>query len=138
MASDNPELLKDLIENLWLSLRHVFNTDRVLLGVKYLINFGGFLLLLGIADQLKISVFITVLALIALNWMIVLSLRNSRREALELVGTLAKIYEDHGLGKYFNREKAEYYSRRYALWTALAPALLVCAVVVALTIRLTA
>ena len=40
-----PELLKELHANLWSSLRHVFNTDRVLLAVLYAINFAGFVTL---------------------------------------------------------------------------------------------
>jgi hypothetical protein len=39
------ELSRELHANLWGSLRHVFNTDRVLLAVLYATNFAGFVVL---------------------------------------------------------------------------------------------
>jgi uncharacterized metal-binding protein len=134
--ADESELLKDLVENLWLSLRHVFNTDRILLGVTYIINFAGFVLLLSIAKLVSVATAVTLAALLVLNWLVIQSLQNSRRETLQLIATLVQVYEDHSLGKYFDRSKADYYSRRYALWTALAPVLLACAVAIAFSIRL--
>ena len=136
VPNEDSELLKDLVENLWLSLRHVLNTDRILLGVTYAINFAGFVLLLSIAKLVSLPVIVTIGALGILNWLVVQSLRNSRRETIQLISTLVQIYEDHSLGKYFDRSKADYYSQRYALWITLAPALLACAVAVAISTRL--
>lgn len=129
------ELLKDLHENLWGSLRHTFNTDRVLLGVTYLVNFGGFVLLLILFPENMLAGVASIGCLMAVNVLIVLSLRNSKQETLTLVATLAQIYSDNDLGKYFDENKAEYYRRRYSLWLALVPIVMLCAITLALLVK---
>jgi len=129
------ELLKDLHENLWGSLRHTFNTDRVLLGITYLVNFGGFVLLLILFPNKLLAGVVSIGCLVAVDTLIVLSLRNSKQEALTLVATLAQIYSDNGLGKYFDENKTLYYRRRYSLWLALVPILMLCAVLVAVVVK---
>ena len=62
------ELAAGLHENLWASLRHIFNTDRVLLGVAYLVSFSAFLLLLALLPERLEATFI---ALAFLVWAVV-------------------------------------------------------------------
>src|SRR5678815_5784555 len=102
-------LLAGLHENLWESLRHTFNTDRVLLGVSYLVNFGAFLLLLALLPEKVAATAISLVCLVLLNALIFLSLRNSRTEATRVLSTLQQIYQDNGLGQYFGAEQAAYY-----------------------------
>ena len=128
------ELIQGLHENLWSSLRHVFNTDRVLLGVAYLINFFAFLLLLILLPEKLNAAIISLLCLSLLNGLIYISLKNSKQEVEDTMATLVEMYKDNELGKYFNVEKADYYSRRYRLWLMLVPALMMCAVVIAFAI----
>ena len=129
------ELLQGLHENLWQSLRHIFNTDRILLGVAYLVNFGAFVLLLVLLPEQAIAAEISVACLAALNGLIFVSLRNSRREVLATVLVLHKMYEDNGLSEYFGNEKMEYYEKRYRLWLLLVPALMVIALILAVAIE---
>ena len=128
-------LLSGLHENLWASLRHTFNTDRMLLGVAYLFNFAAFVLLLALLPE-KISAAAISLACVAsLNALIFFSLRNSKAEASRVLLILQKIYEDNGLGRYFGEDQASYYAARYRLWLVLQPSLMLFAVVVALAIK---
>ncbi len=128
-------LLAGLHENLWASLRHTFNTDRVLLGVAYLVNFGAFLLLLALLPEKVVATLIALVCLVLLNALIFVSLRNSRVEAARILATLQHIYKDNDLGQYFGAEQAAYYSKRYRLWLTLQPSLMVFAIVVALAIK---
>ena len=128
-------LLAGLHDNLWSSLRHTFNTDRVMLGVAYALNFGAFLLLLVLLPGRVSAAAIALLCLVLLNVLIFVSLRNSRREAARVLGALQRIYEDNGLGPYFGSDQADYYAARYRLWLILQPSLMVFAVVLALVIR---
>jgi hypothetical protein len=130
------ELMRELHANLWGSLRHVFNTDRVLLGVLYLTNFAGFVLLASVSHGEPTAGIVTVAAIVLLDSLISLSLSNSKREVLNLTSTLIDIYKDHGLGKYFDDSKLQYYRRRYALWTALVPAVAAAAITLGLIIGL--
>jgi hypothetical protein len=77
---------------------------------------------------------VTIVAVVLLNGLILLSLNNSQKEVLSLVGTLIEMYNDDGLGKYFDNSKLEYYRRRYALWTYLVPSLTVAAILLGLLI----
>ena len=124
MAGD---LLQGLHENMWQSLRHIFNTDRILLGVTYLVNFGAFVLFLALLPEQVNAALISVFCLAALNGLIFVSLRNSRKEVLATIRVLYRMYEDSGLSGYFGKEKIEYYDKRYNLWLLLVPALMVVA-----------
>jgi hypothetical protein len=129
------ELIEGLHENLWESLRHIFNTDRVLLGVAYLVNFSAFLLLLGLLPEKIGAALISLLCLVCLNALLCISLRNSKNEVISTMATLVEMYKDNGLEKYFHTEKAAYYTKRYNLWLILVPGLMVFAVVIALAIK---
>ena len=129
------ELLEGLHENLWASLRHIFNTDRVLLGVAYLVNFSAFVLLLGLLPERSAAALISIACLALLNGLIFISLKNSKKEVLATVETLAEMYRDMDLSKYFNAEKSAYYAKRYDLWLILVPGLMVFAIVIALSIE---
>lgn len=97
----NTELLTELHGRLWESLRHVFNTDRVLLAVTYIINFAGFVMLSLTTSQRPFAAVVAVVALAFLNGLVMLSLANSRREALSLLNTLIRLYADHELKQVF-------------------------------------
>ena len=129
------ELLNGLHDNLWQSLRHIFNTDRVLLSVAYLVNFSGFVLYLALLPEHIGSSIISFLCLLILNSLFVISIRNSKNEVISMINTLSEVYNDQGLSKYFNNSKAEYYVRRYNLWLILIPSLFIFSVVVAVAIE---
>ncbi len=129
------DLLRGLHDNLWQSLRHIFNTDRVMLGVAYLVNFSAFVLLLALLPERVTAAAIALVCLVSLNGLIYFSLRNSRKEVLSLLDTLSQIYSDSGLEKYFDKGKARYYDQRYELWLILVPGLMVFAVIVAGAIK---
>lgn len=129
------ELLEGLHENLWSSLRHIFNTDRVMLGVAYLVNFSAFVLLLALLPEQVASSLIAVSCLALLNGLLYLSLRNSKKEVLSTIETLSQMYQDSELDKYFNSSKAVYYTRRYNLWLFLIPGLMVFAITIAVAIE---
>ena len=128
-------LLAGLHENLWASLRHTFNTDRVLLGVAYLVNFSAFLLLMALLPEKVAAASISMVCLALLNLLIFLSLRNSRSEAARTVAALEQIYGANDLAKYFGGEQAGYYQTRYRLWLILQPSLMFFAIVVALAVK---
>lgn len=129
------ELLEGLHENLWSSLRHIFNTDRVVLAVAYLINFSAFVLLLALLPENITASLISIACLALLNGLLFMSLKNSKKEVLSTVETLADMYKDTDLSKYFNSEKAFYYARRYNLWLILVPGLMTFAIIIALAIE---
>ena len=131
----NSQLLSGLHENLWSSLRHTFNTDRVLLGVAYLLNFSAFLLLLALLPDRGVAAAISLACLALLNLLIFLSLKNSKAEATRVLQTLQQIYQDNELGQYFGKEQAAYYANRYRLWLVLQQCLMVFAVVVAVAVK---
>ena len=58
------ELLRELHANLWGSLRHVFNTDRVLLAVLYATNFAGFVVLATESLHQPVTTAVTVVAVV--------------------------------------------------------------------------
>lgn len=128
------ELIEGLHDNLWESLRHIFNTDRVLLGVAYLVNFSAFLLLLGLLPEKIGAASISLFCLVCLNTLLCISLKNSKNEVISTIATLVEMYKDNGLEKYFHTEKAAYYTKRYNLWLILVPGLMVFSVVIALAI----
>jgi hypothetical protein len=134
-SSMTPTLLAGLHQNLWASLRHTFNTDRVMLGVAYVVNFAAFLLLLALLPDRLAAAGVSLACLGLLNALIHLSLRNSRREAARVLGALQQIYQDNGLGRYFGPEQGEYYLARYRLWLILQPGLMLFAVAVAVAIK---
>jgi len=70
-----------------------------------------------------------------LNGLLFVSLKNSKKEVLTTIATLAAMYEDTELSKYFNNEKSAYYSKRYNLWLLLIPGLMVFAIIIALAIE---
>lgn len=129
------ELLEGLHENLWSSLRHIFNTDRIVLGVAYLINFAAFVLLLALLPKKVDAALVSVVCLILLNGLLVSSLKNSKTEVLATIATLAEMYKDAELSKYFNLDKTRYYSRRYNLWLVLVPSLMLFSILIALAIE---
>jgi hypothetical protein len=126
------ELLTEPHGRLWDSLRHLFNTDRILLAVTYAINFAGFVLLTAATSQHPSAAVVAIAALVLLNGLVMLSLSNSRREAVSLLSTLVRLYADHQLGKYFEESKIGYYRRRYLLWLVLTPTLCATAIVLGL------
>jgi len=128
------ELLTELHGRLWESLRHVFNTDRVLLAVTYTINFAGFVMLSLTTAQRPLAAAVTVVSLALLNGLVMLSLANSRREAVSLLNTLVRLYSDHQLNQYFDESQIEYYRRRYFLWLVLTPSLCIVAVTLGLIV----
>lgn len=128
-------ILVGLHENLWATLRHTFNTDRMLLGVAYFVNFSAFVLLLVLLPDKQSAAWISLVCLVLLNGLIFLSLRNSQREAARVLSALHRIYDDNELGQYFGAQQAAYYTTRYRLWLVLQPGLMVFAVVVALAIK---
>lgn len=128
------ELMRELHTNLWSSLRHVFNTDRVLLLVLYVTNFSGFVLLANVTHTNRAAAAVAVVAMILLSVLIGLTLSNSKKEVLALISTLIDVYQDHGLAKYFNDSKIEYYRRRYTLWEILVPAVAIVAIILGLLI----
>jgi len=79
------ELLEGLHENTWSSLRHIFNTDRVMLGVAYLINFSAFVLLLSLLPEKINAAIISVICLVLLNGLLFISLKNSKHEVLATI-----------------------------------------------------
>jgi hypothetical protein len=127
----NSSLLAGLHENLWASLRHTFNTDRILLGVTYLVNFAAFILLLVLLPEKLTAGIVSLVCLVLLNVLIFLSLRNSQLEVTRVLATLQQIYKDNDLGQYFEADQSRYYSARYRLWLILQPSLMVFAVVIA-------
>ncbi len=129
------ELLNGLHDNLWQSLRHIFNTDRVLLGVAYLVNFSGFVLFLSLLPEHLVPCIISFFCLFALNFLFVISIKNSKKEVNSVIKTLSEIYKDQGLAQYFNEGKAEYYSHRYNLWLILVPLLFVFSIIVSVAIE---
>ena len=129
------ELLNGLHENLWQSLRHIFNTDRVLLGVAYLVNFSGFVLLLALLPDSVAPAIIAFLCLLALNTLFFISVKNSKAEVTATINTLSKIYKDQELSQYFDASKANYYQKRYNLWLILIPSLMLFSVIVAVAIE---
>jgi hypothetical protein len=130
------DLLQGLHESLWASLRHTFNTDRVLLAVAYLVNFSAFILLLVLLPEMIAATTISIVCLLVLNGLIFLSLQNSRREVLATIQVLSIMYADNHLSKYFSSKQAVYYSIRYRLWLILQPCFLLFAIVMALAIKL--
>lgn len=131
----NSPLLTGLHENLWASLRHTFNTDRMLLAVAYLINFAAFILLLILLPEKIAAASIALTCLLLLNMLISLSLRNSQAEAMRVLAVLRQIYKDNQLAQYFGDEQVTYYAARYRLWLILQPSLMVFAIVVAVAIK---
>ncbi len=129
------ELLKGLHENLWQSLRHIFNTDRVLLGVAYLVNFSGFVLLLVLLPENPVPAMVSFVCLVFLNSLFVISIRNSKNEVMATISTISQIYRDQGLSQYFDSSKAGYYERRYNLWLILIPSLMAFSVIVSVAIE---
>ena len=91
------ELIEGLHENLWGGLRHTFNTDRVMLGVAYLVNFSAFILLLVLLPEKTGAAIISLLCLVLLNVLLFLSLRNSKKEVLSTIQTLIVMYEGWSL-----------------------------------------
>jgi len=129
------ELIEGLHENLWNNLRHIFNTDRVMLGVAYLVNFSAFILLLVLLPDKVSAAVISLICLIFLNALLLVSLQNSKHEVLSTIETLVNMYKDNELEKYFNKDKIAYFEKRYNLWLILVPGLMVSAVIMALTIE---
>lgn len=132
------ELIEGLHTNLWDSLRHIFNTDRLMLGVAYLVNFSAFVLLLSLLPDKAFAAVISVVCLALLNGLLFLSLKNSKQEVLSIIQTLVAMYQDNGLSQYFNASKAAYYEHRYNLWLLLVPGLMLFAIVIALAIEFAA
>ncbi len=124
----NTELLTELHGRLWESLRHVLNTDRILLAVMYAINFAGFVMLSLATSQRPLAAAVSIATLALLNGLMMLSLANSRREAVSLLNTLVRLYADHQLNQYFDQSQIGYYRRRYLLWLVLTPSLCIAAV----------
>ena len=124
-AAVNPAsagLLNDLQANLWQSLRHTVDLDRVTIGALWLSNFGGMILAV-IAGQELVPFGATMLALGVVDFFIYRLFKTSQTEARRVVALLSDIYTDHGLGKYFDQMREEFFVERYSIRLALCPVL---------------
>ena len=124
-AASNPAaagLLNDLQSNLWSSLRHTVDLDRVTIGALWLSNFGGMILAV-IAGQELVPFGATMLALGVVDFFIYRLFKTSQTEARRVVALLSDIYTDHGLGKYFDQMREEFFVERYSIRLALCPVL---------------
>lgn len=128
------ELLTHLHQNLWVSLRHTFNTDRILLAVTYLINFSSLIFMLILLPRMIVAATVSAICILVINTLIVLSFKNSQKEVTHLVHTLSSVYADNSLGKYFDEKQHAYYNRRYSLWQALVPTLAISAIIIPVSI----
>ncbi len=140
LASDAPAplaatLLRDLNTNLWASLKHTFDTDRVTLTTLYLSNLGGLVLVIASAEK-TLPLMATVGALGVINSIIYTTFKNSQREMRRLIALLSDVYTDAGLGKYFDQLREQYYVDRYETWLKLCPTLFGIALVVGLAFGL--
>ena len=115
-------LLHDLQSNLWASLRHTVDLDRVTIGALWLSNFGGMILAI-IAGNEPVPFGATMLALGVVDFFIYRVFKTSHRETQRVIGLLSDIYADHGLGKYFDQMRGEYFFDRYGVRLALCPVL---------------
>ncbi|HEY7682171.1 MAG TPA: hypothetical protein VH879_05975 [Gemmatimonadales bacterium] len=120
-------LLSDLQSNLWASLRHTLDLDRVTLAALWLSNLGGMVLTV-VSGKHWLPLTATVGALGVVDYFIHRIFRNSRDEARRLVFLLTEIYTDHGLGSYFDQLREDYFVERYRLRLALCPILFALAV----------
>jgi hypothetical protein len=129
-VSDNPAavtLLGELQSNLWASLRHNLDLDKVTLAALWLSNLGG-MILTTIAGKHLIPQVATIATLGIVDFFIYRIFRNSRTEARRIIGLLTEIYTDHGLGQYFDQLREDYFLERYRLRLLLCPVLFVLAV----------
>jgi len=94
----------------------------------YAINFAGFVMLSLTTSERPLAAAVSIATLALLNGLMMLSLANSRREAVSLLNTLVRLYADHQLNQYFDQSQIGYYRRRYLLWLVLTPSLCIAAV----------
>ena len=133
-SSESPAavtLLNDLQANLWSSLRHTIDLDRVTLSALWLSNLGGMVLTI-IAGHKPVPFIATVAALGVVDVFIYRIFHSSREETRRLVLLLTDIYTDHGLGKYFDQLREQFFVERYGIRLALCPALFVLALLLGL------
>lgn len=129
-VSDHPAavtLLGDLQGNLWASLRHTLDLDKVTLTALWLSNLGG-MVLTTVAGKHVVPQVATIAALGVVDFFIYRIFRNSRTEARRIIELLTEIYTDHGLGQYFDQLREDYFLERYRLRLLLCPVLFALAV----------
>jgi hypothetical protein len=123
-------LLGDLHANIWSSLRHTLDVDRVTVLALWLANFGGMVMtIIAAQTELRIPLVATVFALGVVDYFLYRVFRNSQSEARRLIALLTEIYADHGLGQYFDELREDYFVERYNLRLRLCPVLLALALV---------
>ena len=115
-------LLNDLQANLWSSLRHTVDLDRVTLSALWLSNLGGMILAI-VAGSKPVPFAATMITLGVVDFFIYRVFRGSQQEARQLISLLSDIYSDHGLGKYFDQMREEFFVARYGIRLALCPVL---------------
>jgi hypothetical protein len=130
-------LLSDLQSNLWMSLRHTLDTDKVTLGALWLTNLGGMVLTI-IAAKHPIPLAASIVSLGVVDLFIYHLFRNSRTEAQRIISLLTEIYTDHGVGQYFDQLREDYFLERYRLRLLLCPVLFALALVLGLAFGLAA
>jgi hypothetical protein len=129
-VSDHPAavtLLSDLQGNLWASLRHTLDLDKVTLTALWLSNLGG-MILTTVAGKHPVPQAATITALGVVDVFIYRIFRNSRTEAQRIISLLTDIYTDHGVGQYFDQLREDYFLERYRLRLLLCPVLFVLAI----------
>ena len=118
-------LLGDLHANIWSSLRHTLDIDRVTVFALWMANFGGMVMtIIAAQTDLRVPLMATVFALGVVDYFLYRIFRNSQSEARRLIALLTEIYADHGLGQYFDELREEYFVERYNLRLTLCPVLL--------------
>jgi hypothetical protein len=130
-------LLSELQSNLWASLRHTLDLDKVTLTALWLSNFGGMILLIS-AGKHSIPLVASIVALGVVDLFIYRFFQNSQAEARRLISLLTEIYTDNGLGQYFDQLREDYFLERYRLRLLLCPILLAVAIVLGLAFGLAA
>ena len=130
-------LLTDLQSNLWASLRHTLDVDKVTLTALWLSNLGGMVLTI-LAQHQTIPRLVTVASLGIVDFFIFRTFQNSLTEARRLINLLTEIYTDHGLGAYFDQLREDYFIERYRIRLILCPVLFGIAVALGLAFGLAA
>ena len=129
-----PALLNELHQNLWNSLKQIFDTDKISIAAAYGINISTFVLLLISSKNLAATITVIIAAII-FNLLILTAFKSSKSEVESIFQSIDLIYSDNDLQKYFNTSKADFYSRRYSLWMILTPFLMVACIGIAFALR---
>ena len=133
-------LLSDLHGNLWASLRHTLDTDKVTLGALWLSNLGGMALMIvatglatGSTQPNRWPLAACIISLGVINAFIYRIFYNSQMEARRIIALLADLYADHGLAQYFDQLREDYFVERYKIRLVLCPVLFVLALILGIS-----